>query len=75
MWISINKSILLLGLSSLFIGCANFEITGTMCNEIKKDTTATIPKECRRYSQTEAEKAFDKETQILSSEDAIEYTK
>ncbi|MBL4730191.1 MAG: hypothetical protein JKY28_02180 [Sulfurimonas sp.] len=58
-----------------FLGCSNIQVTGVMCDEIKKDPQATVPSECRRYSEDKAQKAFDKETEILSTEDAIEFTK
>lgn len=70
-----SKFILMFMVSGLFIGCSNFQITGVMCNDIKKDLTATIPEECRRYSESEAQKAFDRKTEILSTEDAIRFTK
>lgn len=69
------KIILTLGISSLFIGCANFQITGMMCDQVRVDPHATIPSECRPYSEKEAQKAFEKENKVLSTEDVIKYTK
>ena len=46
-----------------------------MCNEIKMDPTATLPQECLRYSEEEAEKSLNKGSEILSPEDAIKFTK
>lgn len=70
-----SKVILIFIASGLFIGCSNFQVTGVMCNEVKKDLTATVPEECRKYSESEAQKAFDRKTEILSTEDAIRFTK
>ena len=44
-------------------GCANFTINGTMCDEIASHPNQTVPKECRAYSEKEAEKAFEKVVQ------------
>ncbi|MEN8302482.1 MAG: hypothetical protein ABFQ64_00255 [Campylobacterota bacterium] len=44
----------------LFAGCSNIEFSATMCDEIASDPHATMPQECRNYSEKEAEKAFNK---------------
>lgn len=59
----------------LFIGCADFTINKTMCDEIKLDPQATVPMECVRYSEDEAEKSINKGKEILSPDDAIQFTK
>ncbi len=41
-------------------GCSNFTINATMCDEIHSDPQATMPQECRNYSEKEADKAFNK---------------
>ncbi|WP_418640843.1 hypothetical protein [Sulfurimonas sp. ST-27] len=48
-------------LTILFLtGCSNITITAAMCDKIQSDPTATIPQECRDYSEKEADKAFNK---------------
>ena len=69
------KLILAFLFSSLFIGCSNFTINGTMCDRVKVDPLATIPAECRKYSEEEAEKAFNKEEKILAPGDIIKVDK
>jgi len=44
----------------LLAGCSNIEFNATMCDEIASDPHATMPQECRNYSEKEAEKAFNK---------------
>jgi len=44
----------------LLSGCSNFKITAAMCEEIASDPHATVPQECRAYSEKDAQKAFDK---------------
>ncbi len=44
----------------LFAGCSNIEFNATMCDQIASDPHATVPQECRNYSEKEAEKAFNK---------------
>lgn len=41
------------------IGCSQFTINASMCNEIASDPHATMPEECRAYVDEEAQKAFD----------------
>ena len=41
-------------------GCSNIEFNATMCDQIASDPHATMPQECRNYSEKEAEKAFHK---------------
>jgi hypothetical protein len=40
--------------------CANFRVNSTMCDNIAREPGATIPQECRNYSEEEAEKATNK---------------
>ncbi len=44
----------------LFAGCSNIEFSATMCEKIASDPHATMPQECKKYSEEEAEKAFNK---------------
>ena len=41
-------------------GCSNVTFNATMCDQIASDPHATMPEECRNYSEKEAEKAFNK---------------
>lgn len=47
-------------LAFLLAGCSNIEFNATMCDQIASDSRATMPQECRDYSEKEAEKAFNK---------------
>ena len=48
-------------LALLFLtGCTHFTITAAMCERLERDPTATVPQECKAYSQKEAQKAFNK---------------
>ena len=69
------KLILAVLVSSFFIGCSNFTINASMCDRVKVDPLATIPAECRRYSEEEAEKAFNKEKKILAPGEIIKVDK
>ena len=44
----------------LLAGCSNMTFNATMCDQIASDPHATMPEECRDYSEKEAEKAFNK---------------
>lgn len=57
----------------LVSGCSYFTINATMCEEIMSDPHATIPKECRKYSEEDAQKAFDKADKKQSSEEILEF--
>lgn len=57
----------------LFTGCTHFTINGTMCDQIAKDPTATIPCECRVYLEEAAAKASRSETKLLDPNDAIKF--
>lgn len=41
-------------------GCSYFTVNAAMCDKIASDPHATVPQECRNYSEKEAEKAFNK---------------
>ena len=41
-------------------GCSNVTITAAMCDKLESDPTATVPQECKAYSEKEADKAFNK---------------
>jgi len=46
----------------LFSGCANYTINGTVCDQVENDagTMSIAPQECRDYSEKDADKAFNK---------------
>jgi|GEM_PF-876715 len=59
-----------------FSGCSHFTFNAAMCDQIMSDPTATVPEECRNYSEEEAEKAFNKNRpKTHSREDIIEFNK
>lgn len=43
-----------------FTGCSNITITAAMCDKLESEPGATVPQECRAYSEKEADKAFNK---------------
>ncbi|MEA3330372.1 MAG: hypothetical protein U9Q29_01610 [Campylobacterota bacterium] len=55
----------------IFSGCSNIEFSAAMCDKIASDPHATVPQECRKYSEEEATKAFNKtqKTQSVDNED------
>lgn len=55
----------------IFSGCSYFTFNATMCKEIASDPHATMPEECRVYSEEEAQKAFDKKGKNQSTDDEI----
>ncbi len=60
------------------VGCSGFTINGTICDEIQSDpNTQNIPKECRKYDEKEAQKAFfkDKNKNKTDIKDIIEFNK
>lgn len=57
-------------------GCSNITFNATMCDQIASDPHATMPEECRNYSEAEAEKAFNKtKDKEESREDIIKFSK
>lgn len=57
-------------------GCSNITFNATMCDQIASDPHATMPEECRNYSEEEAEKAFNKtKDKQISKENIIKFTK
>ncbi len=57
-------------------GCSSVTFNGTMCDQIASDPHATMPEECRNYSEAEAEKAFNKtKDKHESTENIIEFSK
>ena len=61
----------------LFVsGCANFKVTGTMCDSINQEPGGTVPEECQAYNEKKADKAFFKtrNKQIESAEDVIKFS-
>jgi len=59
-----------------FTGCSNVTITAAMCDKLESDPTATVPQECKAYSEKEAEKAFNKVVNEKKVSDAdIEFHK
>ena len=63
--------------ASIFGGCSNIEFNAAMCDKIASDPGATLPQECRRYSQEKAQKAFDKvnREKIESKENIVEFSR
>ncbi|MCD6259829.1 MAG: hypothetical protein RBR54_11290 [Sulfurimonas sp.] len=57
----------------LLSGCSYFTINATMCDEIASDPHANVPKECRKYSEEDAQKAFDKADKKQSSEEILKF--
>ncbi len=53
------KYILIIGL--LFSGCSSLEFNAVICEKIASERD-DMPQECRKYSEKEAEKAFNKTT-------------
>lgn len=53
----------------LFLGGCSFTVSAAMCEELRADPHATVPQECRQYSEEEAQKAFDKTQKKQSSEE------
>lgn len=57
-------------------GCSSVTFNATMCDQIASDPHATMPQECRNYSEAEAEKAFNKtKDKHESKENIIEFNK
>ena len=57
-------------------GCSSVTFNATMCDQIASDPHATVPQECRIYSEEEAQKAFDKtKNKQESKENIIEFNK
>ena len=55
------KSITIVMGALVVSGCSGITITAAMCNDLRNDPSAPkIPKECRDYSEKEAQKAFNK---------------
>ncbi len=59
----------------LFTGCSYFTFNATMCEQIASDPQAIVPQECKAYNEAEAQKAFDKEKEKISTDDIIEFNK
>jgi flagellar basal body-associated protein FliL len=64
-------------ITALFLsGCSHFRVTAAMCQKLESEPGATVPQECRAYSEKEADKAFNKVTdkkRVLDSD--IEFHK
>ena len=72
------RAVLLLMLVASFGGCANFTVNGTICDQINTEpNTQNIPKECRKYNEKDADKAFhkDKEDKKADVDSIIEFEK
>lgn len=59
----------------IFSGCSNMTFNTQMCQEIATDPQATMPKECMKYSEEEAEKAFNKTSNKIESKEDLEFNK
>ncbi len=66
---------LLLAFAFVLGGCSHFELNAPMCEQMLNEPPSSIPKECRNYNESEAQKAFDKvaEEKKVSDKD-IEFT-
>ncbi len=62
-----------------FSACSNITFNATMCDQIASEPNAVIPKECRVYSEEDAQKAFDKtkakQDESLVEDDIVEFNK
>ena len=57
-------------------GCSNVTFNATMCDQIASDPHATVPQECKIYSEEEATKAYNKtQEKPKSKEDILEFNK
>lgn len=71
------KTVLLWIAVVLFGGCEHFTVNGTICDQLQNEpNTQNIPKECRKYNEEDAKKAFFKEKKSKKSDidDVIEFT-
>jgi hypothetical protein len=62
----------------IFSGCSSkTEYTPVICEELQQDPTQILPKECKVYSEKEAQKSYDKikDEKKISDNDVIEYKK
>ncbi len=60
----------------IFSGCSNVTFNATICDQIASEPNAVVPQECRKYSEEEAQKAFDKtQPKLESKEDIVEFNK
>jgi len=55
-------------------GCSHYKFNATMCDQIASDPHATVPQECRAYSEDEADKAFHNTKHTFKdSNDTVEF--
>ena len=55
--------------------CSHFSINGMMCDQIRADQFATIPPECRNYSEAEANKASKLDESLVGPDDLLIFKK
>jgi len=68
---------LYLGVAFIFGGCSNLTFNALMCDKIASDPNAVIPQECVKYSEEEAEKAYNKtkDQKQTSNEEILKFNK
>ncbi len=61
----------------VFNGCSNIEFSAAMCEKIASEPGATVPTECKRYSEERAQKAFDKvnNEKVESRENVVKFNR
>jgi hypothetical protein len=72
------KSIVFIAIALIFSACSTkTEVNSVICEELQSDPNQVVPKECKVYNETEAEKSYNKvkDKKKTSDNDAIEYTK
>jgi len=63
--------------SFIFSGCSHFTFNKQMCDQIASQPNAIVPQECMKYSEKDAQKAFDniKNKHKTSNKDIIKFEK
>ena len=72
------KRVVLLVAVLLLGGCSHFTINGTICDQVASEpNTQALPKECQKYNEEKANKAFFKEQKKKDAdvEDMIKFQK
>jgi len=59
----------------IFSGCSTVTYNATICDEIASEPNVVLPQECRKYSELEATKAFNKtkHEKAVSDKEALEF--
>ncbi|MCF6330737.1 MAG: hypothetical protein L3I99_04240 [Sulfurimonas sp.] len=66
------KYILIIGL--LFSGCSSLKVNAVICEKIASEH-GEMPQECKKYSEEEAQKAFDKTKTSNSEKEDLKFDK